>query len=226
MLLSLLALCLVDAKLYVIDAGDHYPRDHSLVPVFRSSTLLSASVVMDVSCGMYVFESNNTSGPELPCAAMGDANKLYGSSRCGYLQFHHLDSDRFTWRRHPRCWTLDTSNTTHCRVAANASCTDIQLIAYGYDGGRKPYGPHADPALMHVFSRAYRVATLYHLALQFAANQTLYTVRDATGATLDTYAMPHRQCDEPLHGYYLFPYFGGPDVAPQRVAINLNISVS
>lgn len=224
--LSVLSLlCSVPGKLYVIDAGAHYYEGHSLVPEFRSSASLSAAVVMDASCGQYAFDSGAVYGSETPCDAMGDANKLYGSSRCGFLQPHHHDSDRFTWRRHPRCYTLVGAGV-QCRVVANASCTDLQFIAYGYDGGRMPYGPHADPQLMHVFARSYRVDTLYQLALQFGANQTLYSVRDANGVALESYVMPHRACDTPLHGYYLYPYFGGPDVAPQRVVINLNITAS
>ena len=44
------------------------------------------------------FDENASQYSGIDC--MTSWNKLWGSSRCGYLQHHHSDSDRFVWRKH------------------------------------------------------------------------------------------------------------------------------
>jgi hypothetical protein len=216
------ALCVYGAPdVFEIRAGDHY-SNHSILTVhFRSSASQSAAVTMDFMSGAYYFEPGKDYGPETGCSAMSNANKVYGSSRCGYLQPHHEDSDRFTWRRHPSCFVLQGQGNS-CVVRSNATCSLVQLIAYAYDDGKKPYGPHADPSLFYQFNGVYKTQYPYHLSLTYERNATVYEIRDG-GRLLETHTIPHRDCgDSYLHGYKLYPYFGGGDVAPQTVRITID----
>lgn len=86
-----------------------------------------------------------------------------------------------------------------------------------------PYGPHADPKLFHVFSRDYDAEVALKLVLRYDRNQTGYEIWSASAGTLlESYVMPHRDCVVFDGGYWLYPYFGGQDVAPQTMTIELN----
>jgi hypothetical protein len=58
-------------------------------------------------------------------------NKLYGSSRCGFLTHHHTESDRFVWRRPPSCIIFENGRV----IGERNNCTlqnKIEIAAYAY----------------------------------------------------------------------------------------------
>ena len=218
LLLFLVSTCCGD--FYVITQGDHY-ANHTLIPSFRDGTFQQGVVNMDLQTGNYFFNTANPGGPETACAAMLDANKVFGSSRCGYLNSHHKDSDRFTWRRHPRCYAKKTTSQG-CVVVSNATCTDIQFIAYAYDDGRKPYGPNKDPNLFYLFPQTFQTQTNYIMSFNYTLTSTYYEIRNAANSLLlANHTIPHRPCSNYKHGYHLYPYFGGQNVAPQTMGVTL-----
>jgi hypothetical protein len=78
---------------------------HTLPPS-PSFFLLRALVGTEESCAQppqndtstYLFGPDEVEGAR----CQSSWNKLWGGGRCGYLNFHHYDSDRFVWRRHVR----------------------------------------------------------------------------------------------------------------------------
>jgi hypothetical protein len=86
-------------------------------------------------------------------------NKLFGGSRCGKFHMHHLDSDRFVWRRSVRnfnlkniffnLFNLNLMVQQECLiyngdyiVGQKSDCPQANLIeigAYAYDLGNEPF---------------------------------------------------------------------------------------
>lgn len=120
-------------------------------------------------------------------------SKLWGASRCGFFHPHQLDSDRFVWRR---------------------ASDSIEIAAYAYDDGKRPYGPD-DPNLLQPFGTHLAVGTTYTLGLDVAPSQTAYTIGDANGTVLETRTVAHgHACANAADGYKLGLYFGGSCAAP------------
>ena len=64
------------------------------------------------------FDQNTVEYEGIDC--MSSWNKLWGSSRCGYFNQHHYDSDRFVWRK-------------------KSGESVIELASYSYDLSVVPY---------------------------------------------------------------------------------------
>lgn len=222
MLVHFLFLSLVAATPYLIKKGDHYSNHSFFDPGFRDGVIQKALLRMSSAACLYFFDTANPGGPETACAAMSDNNKVFGSSRCGYLNPHHQDSDRFTWKRHPDCYKRSGTGND-CKVISNSSCADFQLLAYAYDNGRKPYGPGRDPNLMFLFPTKFEAEITYQLILTYGVNQTSYTILNEAGTEqLGIHTIPHRECSDWKHGYKLWPYFGGQNVSPSNMIVNLS----
>eukprot|EP01116_Phalansterium_solitarium_P013426 TRINITY_DN30787_c0_g1_i1.p1 TRINITY_DN30787_c0_g1~~TRINITY_DN30787_c0_g1_i1.p1 ORF type:complete len:206 (+),score=59.84 TRINITY_DN30787_c0_g1_i1:248-865(+) len=141
-------------------------------------------------------------------------NKLWGNSRCGYLNLHHKDSDRFVWRRDVRCIEFNGSHV----MGVVPNCTfanQVQIAAYAYDDGNIPY---QNASLLAEFNTTLTVGDVYFTRLDFAPDGTQYTLLDGRNATLETHFIAHRNCGHGYqHGYGLGFYFGGVCTAPQTV---------
>ena len=79
---------------YDVHRGDFYPTP--LVPFeFDNSTERSTAVTFRPNASAY----KCTGCPAEPAGCQSNWNKLWGKGRCGYFTLHHIDSDRFAWRR-------------------------------------------------------------------------------------------------------------------------------
>ena len=91
-----------DQHCYTVRAGDFYPTTDTKphIPIiyhgFSSEANVSKRVKLDPEgTTHYIIPNSN------PKAHMCETswNKLFGTTRCGYLNSNHQDSDRFVWRR-------------------------------------------------------------------------------------------------------------------------------
>ena len=180
-----------------VSRGAHYasPPEEGFV----SQPVRSVTVRLPPSDAAYV--CNCTAEPYPIC--MSAWNKLWGASRCGDVHPHHLDSDRFVWRRHQ-----------------GSPSGRVELAAYSYDGGIKPYSP-PNPNLLQPFSSLLLAdgQTTYQLRMELPdAGRTIFVLSDASGAELERKTVVHRNaCADYLKGYQLSLYYGGQCTAPSEV---------
>ena len=142
-------------------AGNFYD-DYWNVPEFLGflySTPLKRGVVMEADDVAYLFPPTDEKGHL--CSVSW--NKLFGSSRCGFAQDHHLDSDRFAWRRHPDCLIFNGSyvigEVPHCKYA-----NQVQICSYSYDAGNKPF---QNASLLTIFDTLLTVNTPYLMTIDY-----------------------------------------------------------
>eukprot|EP00616_Rhizochromulina_sp_CCMP1243_P003576 CAMPEP_0118965446 /NCGR_PEP_ID=MMETSP1173-20130426/3021_1 /TAXON_ID=1034831 /ORGANISM="Rhizochromulina marina cf, Strain CCMP1243" /LENGTH=265 /DNA_ID=CAMNT_0006914071 /DNA_START=9 /DNA_END=806 /DNA_ORIENTATION=- len=187
-----------------VPAGFHYYRGHPAVPGFLNGTVREATIRFDENTVEYA--CNCSAEPYSGC--MLSWNKLWGSTRCGYLHYVHWDSDRFVWRRH-----VDSSGEP-------VGDGMIEIAAYAYDNRTKPYSPPNDN-LLQPFSTLLAPGTPYKLRMDLAVDQTVYSLQDAaTNATMETKTVLHgHTCDKFAEGYSLSLYYGGQCRAPSPVTI-------
>ena len=182
-------------KCYDVYTGDFYPTPP--VPFeFDNSTLRSTVVTFRPNAASYV-----CTGCAAEAICQPNWNKLWGKGRCGFLTAHHIDSDRFAWRRH---LTLDNL---------------IEIAAYSYDNGTKPYPD--DPTLLKRFTTLLTPNVRYTLRTQSFVNATAFLLLDESGQKLiEQRVVVHaHQCKQFNEGYRLGLYFGGGCPAPQDVTV-------
>lgn len=114
---------------YKVKKNLHYSNKTSLTWGENSATTWNVTVSLSSSTATYDC-SNTTSYECLDPAWIYDYNKLWGKSRCGYAHGHHVDSDRFVWRR---CTLLPAH--THTIILSNHyrsifRCSDPSCNAY------------------------------------------------------------------------------------------------
>lgn len=140
-------------------------------------------------------------------------NKIWGKGRCGYTHDHHQDSDRFVWRR---------CTVKQCPGYAEGD-SKVQLAAYSYDNGIKPYTEEKEnPNLSKVFSTLLLTEVIYSLALEMNADgQSRFRLSTSSGDLIEEQVIQHdNKCEDNyfegiLHGLY----FGGTCVAPEDISI-------
>jgi hypothetical protein len=144
-------------------------------------------------------------------------NKLFGSSRCGYLNHAHLDSDRFVWRRAQECLLFDkefvVGNSQNCNQ------TDlIEIAGYAYDNGQKPFAHPNQGKLLKIFNTKIKANEWFGYGLRIMKTHTLYELFDSNKTILESLTIEHRDCGTGYkNGGNLRYYFGGQCPAPQRV---------
>ena len=122
---------------------------------FRNAAEIPFSAKFFPNCAEYLFPPTEPSGSR----CQSGWNKLYGASRCGYLNHHHRDSDRFVWRRHPSC--IKFQNGRVIGEVENCQYKDkIQVAAYAYDKNRKPF---QNPDLLTPFKYLLDVNNYIHV---------------------------------------------------------------
>jgi hypothetical protein len=184
--------------IYTVQTNMHYPNKSSVVWGENNQTSWSVQVSLSASCGTY----NSSATCDDP-VWYGDWNKLWGKARCGYVNSHHDDSDRFVWKR-----ATDASDNTL-----------IALGAYSYDNGKKPY---ETPSLLKTFATLLSPNVIYTLSMTMEeTGLTKYVLLTETGEFLEQQDIQHENlCTEnyfegTVHGLY----FGGDCRAPTPVTI-------
>ena len=181
-----------DFTCLTVDQGAHYPGGRVTFPGalgFTTQEYRTQHVRFEPSTANYTVPACQTSW-----------NKLWGSSRCGLLNSHHEDSDRFVWRR------------------AQGSDGLIEIAAYSYDGARRPFGP-TDPNLLQSFSNLLLVGTPYLLAMHVEPRQTVFTLQLSNYSIESRTVLHAHTCTAATSGYVLGLYFGGSCPAPTAVTV-------
>lgn len=222
-MIKLLAICIlfsthailvncVQEKCLTIEEGWHFS---SLVPFygFTNSEQQSSLIKFDSNAANYIFESDDPKGK----LCMGSWNKLFGSSRCGYLNHHHTDSDRFVWRRAQECL-----NMTAGYVNERENCSQdglIELAGYAYDNGAKPF-LNQDKLLVK-FQTKVKTNKWYGYSIRIFPTYTIYELTNADSSDLlETVTIKHRDCGASYKsGTKQRLYFGGQCPAPQKVSV-------
>eukprot|EP01132_Coremiostelium_polycephalum_P004942 gene4942-6159_t len=199
----------------IVYTGDFYSNG---APInwwgFKSSETIRREVNLKEIDSKYLFSDTDEKG-EL-CSVSW--NKLFGSSRCGYLHPHHEDSDRFTWRRHPNCLIFNGSRVIG-EVSNCPEANQIQIAAYSYDRGNKPY---QNSSLLTMFETPIYVNQNYTMEIVFEPESAIYNLYTSIseGQTLiETVTIQHTYCKDWSQGYMLGWYFGGECPAPDPVSV-------
>jgi hypothetical protein len=174
-------------KCAVVRQGRHYARPLSLGLSCRKA--LAYNIRFENTYTPYSL------GPDCQL----DWNKLWGRSRCGFLRHHQKDSDRFVWRAHP---TVDGA---------------IQLAAYSYDNGDKPY--QNQPRLLQVFETILWPDQVLGSMLESALTNTIFTLFNGTDELEQITIQHENHCRRYNRGYRLGLYFGGNCEAPSDVSV-------
>ena len=193
-----------------VEKGEHFSK---LVPFhgFKSDLVMSIRIQLNNNTAWYLFSPTESKG-EL-CSVSW--NKLWGTTRCGYLNDPHEDSDRFMWRRATSCLIFDSEGHV---IGEKTNCPEanlIELAAAAYDDGARPYDNPG--TLLKLFVVKLQVNIWYRLTLQFSANQTIYQLFNDMDSILETQTIDHRLCPQFNEGALLGFYFGGECPAPQAV---------
>jgi len=142
--------------------GAHYatPSIDGFVECNSSSPSCTRSVVVRFDANTANYSCACPTEPYPGC--MSSWNKLWGASRCGKLNPHHQDSDRFVWRR---------KNTTSEGL--------LSIAAYAYDKGVIPYKPGNQSAnLLQQFDTTLVVGQRYLLSMVRSLSRTVYELRE------------------------------------------------
>ena len=175
-----------------IAAGNHYPGQLDLPTALGPETRATREQFVR-------FDANAAVPYPVDFGCATSWSKLWGASRCGLMHPHHEDSDRFVWRR--------------------ASDVALEIAAYAYDDGVRPYSPD-NPNLLQPFATRLAVGAVYRLGLEVAPASTLYTLRDVNGTTIENKTVYHANaCVDAATGYKLGLYFGGSCAAPYAVTV-------
>jgi hypothetical protein len=199
------------ASCRTVKQGAHYT---SLIPFhgLKSDAVISTRVQFTSSAARYIFPSTESRGH----MCMTSWNKLWGACRCGYLTSNHQDSDRFVFRRVGSCLRYQSGFV----MGEENACPDADLIeiaAYGYDNGLKPF--ENDGTLLKVFKTKLRVDDWFKVTLIFEETKTIYQLFDNNNQLLETQEILHRQCKDFKLGMMQDLYFGGQCPAPQAVSV-------
>ncbi len=109
-------------KCYTVEKGSHYSK---LLPFngFTNNDKQFSLIKFSTNSANYLFDFNDHKGQ----LCMTSWNKLFGVSRCGYLNHQHTDSDRFVWRRAQSCLNMSNGFV----VSEKLDCDEMGLIEIG-----------------------------------------------------------------------------------------------
>ena len=206
MLLTLACLITATEKCYKIQKDNFWPPWGGYINA-KTSEVVSARVKLDPNTATYKIPEDQDSH-----RCQGSWNKLFGASRCASL--HHIDSDRFVWRRSTKCWKFEGN-----KVVDIENCSEIgklEIAAYAYDAGLKPF--EHPGTLIRQFKTLVVTGQWYKYVVETQPTSTIYTLYNDSGKLLETQTITHRSCWFCNWGYYLGFYFGGACPAPQEVS--------
>lgn len=193
MLLYCSSMAVAEWQCRTVEVGDHYPSGGATTGLI-SDAVRSVQIRFDDSAANYTCDCGGS-----PMPGCGQWNKLWGASRCGHTHHHHLDSDRFVWRM--------------------ADSSTVEIAAYAYSLGVKPYSP-PDANLLQVFSVRLTPGQTYTLKMTRSLTTTVYEVfdNDASSPALESKTVNHgNECTNFAEGYNLGFYFGGSCTAGSEV---------
>ena len=127
-----------------VAAGNHYPGLLNLPTALGPETAT-------VRVQSIRFDANAAAPFPVDFGCPTSWSKIWGASRCGLLHSHHKDSDRFVWRRWPN--------------EGVDSVPEIEIAAYSYDAGVRPYSPD-NANLLQPFATHLAVGAVYSLGLE------------------------------------------------------------
>ena len=187
-----------------VKKGYHYYEGHSLVPKFVNAKIRHVTVMFENDTVSYVCDCEQEPYP----GCMYSWNKLWGSSRCGFTHSHHKDSDRFVWRR----------QILRDGITLGSA---IEIAAYSYDKGVKPYDP-PNSNLLQPFSTILQPNVAYTLKLDLSdPSNTIYEINSSK--IHERKVVNHaNNCSSAQEGYELSLYYGGQCTAPSTVTVCYN----
>jgi hypothetical protein len=194
---------------YAVFKNMHYANKTGLSWGQNGEADWSVAVTVPLQAAVYNCSNTSTYSCEDPAWA-DDWNKLWGKARCGYAHDHHEDSDRFVFRRcsDPSCSGYIT-NTSR-----------IQIGAYSYDGGLKPY---QNDYLLKTFRTTLEPNIEYILNLvQDSTGLSTFNLQSSTGAIIETQYVQHTvTCSNNYaEGTVEGLYFGGTCRAPADLVVS------
>ncbi|KAL9642191.1 hypothetical protein ABK040_007193 [Willaertia magna] len=212
--------CQSNIKCKIVEKGSFYQNGLPFYG-FRSKTTISAFIQMTPIMSTYLFEPTDDMG--VYCT--DSWNKLYGSSRCGYLDFVHDDSDRFVWRRPMECVIQSPDHKYVLGNVNNCSLiSKVEVAAYAYDLGQEPFKHQG--TLLKIFKTLVDVGKWYEYELDFKQTETVYNLYSTVlinnelkrNYLLESITIQHQNhCNQFERGQYLDLYFGGRCPAPQQI---------
>lgn len=147
---------------------------------FNSQANMSVGIVLSPSTATY--NCSNVNGYSCPDTQgwMFDFNKLWGKARCGFLNSHHDDSDRFVWRR-----CSDKS------CSAWKGYDSVQLAAYSYDNKIPAYTPEGQAAgLLKIFDNTIVPGVRYVISIDMSVSGlSTFILADTNGKKYDMQKM-------------------------------------
>ena len=193
-----------------VEKGEHFSK---LIPFhgFNDQLVITTRVQLNNNTAWYLFPPTEPKGE----MCSNSWNKLWGATRCGYLNDPHADSDEFMWRRAVSCYIFDSSGHV---IGEKTNCSEaglIEMTAGTWDNGTRPYDHPG--TLLKQFATKLRIDTWYRLTLRFSLNQTIYELADGMDKFLERQTVNHRVCSHFNEGAMLDWYFGGECTAPQPV---------
>jgi hypothetical protein len=198
-----------EEKCATVQPGHFWPNYPDIFNGFNSQWTLTKLIRFDPNTAKYLFPSNDDMGH----LCESSWNKLFGTTRCGYLDLVHEDSDRFVWRRAQSC-LIYNGNYVVGEVPNCPQADQIELAAYTYDNGNIPY---KNSTLLKQFKNTVTVNVWYNYTIHIQSNQTLFVLAHANGTVIESQFVVHRDCSNQNHGNLLSFYFGGECPAPQEV---------
>ena len=182
-----------------VDTGNHNPT--AIGAIMPNSLVSTTARILwfkfDPNAVAYSFAS--------PFHLNTNWNKLFGSSRCGYVRLYTKDSARLVWRRQ-----VFLNNQTQG--------DRIELATYNYDHPHHPVENGAENAsLIKPFSTLLYPSVWYRAQINMGHTTTNYYLFDG-GGLLETKHTNVRRCSHPNRGYKLGFYFGGSQPAPSAVS--------
>jgi hypothetical protein len=216
--LSVLALCYLagisEAKetCLMVKQGSFYT---SVIPFygFNTNAVITNNITLKASTASYIFKPDDPMGR----LCVNSWNKLFGSTRCGFLNDIHKDSDRFVWRRAQSCVVFDGSFS----VGEVDNCAEknlIEIAAYSYDNYDKPFENQG--RLLKEFKTKVRVEQKYGYRITNTATNSVFDLFDSDGSLIESKVIDHRDCGSSFkQGTIGKLYFGGQCPAPSQVDV-------
>ncbi len=199
----------------MVKAGSFYT---SIIPFYGLNTkdVLFNNITLKSNTAEYLFPKNDSMGN----LCINSWNKLFGMTRCGFLTDNHKDSDRFVWRRAQSCVIIQDGQFTVGEIDNCPEKNLIEIAAYTYDNGDRPFDSQNQGRLLKIFKTKVRVEESYGYKLTNKPTNTIFELFDSNSNLLETQIVDHRDCGSSYkQGTLNKLYFGGQCPAPSQVDV-------
>jgi len=195
-----------------VNAGSFYT---SVIPFFglNSRAVLFNNVTLKANTVEYMMSQDDPKGK----LCMTSWNKLFGATRCGFLNDIHKDSLRFIWRRAQSCLLFRGEFV----MGEKENCAEknlLEIAAYSYDNGDVPFQSQNIGRLLKPFRTMVRVEEKYGYKITNNPTNAVYELFDSDGNLLEEQVVFHRDCGSSFkQGTFSKLYFGGQCPAPSQI---------